>query len=78
MYKIFRTCDRCDGSGIYTTSHIDEQGVVHEIIEDPCNDCQGAKYLLTDQVLNEKLNDDMNWIIKKIKKILQHFNLPEE
>ena len=82
MYLTYVKCDRCEGSGVYDTSIPDGQGGFTPIHEDPCSGCNGTKYyergLVDGQEDVLKILTDVDFIKKKIKKILQHLGLLED
>jgi DnaJ-class molecular chaperone len=75
MYKTYGNCLACGGSGIYRYIKNDTQGNPEEVIQDPCVTCNGLGYLETGTVDGE---NDIDWIKKKIKKILNKLEIPEE
>jgi DnaJ-class molecular chaperone len=73
--KTYIMCPRCLGTGIYTT----EDSTTHlPIVEDPCTNCGGAGYFETGKTDTTEIMDELDWIKKKIKKILNKLEIEEE
>jgi len=69
--KTYVKCGRCDGTGIaYTTSNL--QPI---ILEDPCTQCAGSGFHVIGKVDGMV---ELDWIKRKIKKVLQKLEIPEE
>lgn len=64
----------CLGTGIYQS--IDQDRVV--IIQDPCETCGGTGYLEEGKSDTTEIINELDWIKKKIKKILTKLEVPEE
>ncbi len=69
QYKTYIICNRCLGTGIYIGSS------ENDITEDPCKSCLGEKYITIGKLDGAT---EIDWIKKKIKKILNKLDIPEE
>lgn len=75
MYKTYDECIACGGSGVYRYPQIDAQGNVIEVVQDPCQKCGGTGNIKTGTLDGA---EEIDWIKKKIKKILNKLDIPEE
>jgi len=75
MYNTYKKCLACGGTGIYVYKQNDSQGNPIEITQDPCIVCSGVGYIETGKIDGA---EDISWIKKKIKKILQKLEIPDE
>jgi len=72
--KTYTMCPRCLGAGIYTT----EDPVTHvPVVEDPCTNCNGEGYFEAGKMVTTEIMDELDWIKKKIKKILNKLEIEE-
>ena len=67
-------CGRCNGTGIDDNKR-DENG---NIIPESCTSCGGDGYIESALIDVTEVMDLLDWIKKKIKKILQKLELPED
>jgi len=68
-------CPWCNGTGTTTTP----QGIDGNLVTEPCSHCESTGYLETISRLDiTEVMDLLDWIKKKIKKILVKLELPEE
>ncbi len=75
--KTYRKCPRCLGTGVFTTADpIPDDPYAPD--EDPCTSCLGTGYLEVGKVDSTDITDELDWIKKKIKKILNKLEIPEE
>ena len=73
QYKLRTTCPKCQGDGEYLHEIIIE-GEEQEIML-PCEACDAVGYFIWGSIDGAV---EIDWIIKKIKKILIKLDLPED
>ncbi len=72
--KLSVRCSTCDGTGI-DRNQKDENG---NVIPKTCIACNGDGWLDTGVIDTTEITDELGWIKKKIKKILQKLEISEE
>ena len=69
--KTYIKCGRCGGIGIaYTTSNLQS-----DVVEDPCTQCAGSGFHVVGKIDGA---EELDWIKRKIKKILNKLEIEEE
>jgi len=66
-------CPRCGGTGTHKVFNLD-----NVIVDENCTLCLGVGTIACGNVDVTDLMDELDWIKKKIKKILQKLDIPEE
>jgi DnaJ-class molecular chaperone len=72
--KKYSRCPKCYGTGICNTYNaITEETTV----EDPCVNCSGQGYFEDGKIDTTEIMDKLDWLKKKVKKILDKLEVPE-
>jgi len=72
--KKYSTCPKCYGTGICNTYNPTTE---EPVVEDPCKNCGGAGFFEDGKIDITDIMDELDWIHKKVKKILTKLDIPE-
>jgi len=75
MLEVTITCPKCHGTGIYERGSVVELDGILSV--NPCPMWNGDKILIAHHIDIEEIITELDWIKKKIKKILNKLELPE-
>ena len=68
-------CERCQGTGIHTDRGVNGQPDVNE---NPCIVCNGKGFIKSGIIDTTGIMNELDWLKKKIKKILQKLEILED
>lgn len=73
MLTITSICQKCAGTGVYWRSSREGQSPI-----DPCPICGGSGMGNMYYINIEEITNELDWIKRKIKKILNKLDIPED